>query len=362
MEKENLSDNEEYNPEPPKYYNYKGKSHLKLDIKNELTSYYCLNILAYSVNTEKKYPFKQFLLSKPSLNSNLIFPTIPIFKNFETDELIEYVKVCLFSYLMLTSFERFNEFIIFDGFYEYNNKLYLFFDVTNCKIQLHDIYINSNLWFGLVDEIVNHRHICNIKVSEEVTQLFDDELDFSFLVDENDNMYELPVVGFVSKPEKKLNYTYIFGETKSDKNNIFGPVYYFNDYYNAFESAGNMLNENPEFIKTGIVRFALFIGNVKYIENYPNDPIDTSETKQMRLQDPNLNHNLECLMMRISDHDGNWVDKFDSVYLGKIELDDGIFLDKQIIAVKEYEQQMPISFHYINKKTLKERKEDYLIL
>jgi hypothetical protein len=362
MKNEENLDNYEYNQELPIYYTYKGKSHLKLDINNTLTSYDNVNIFAYNVNTSGKTPFKQVLLEKSEINSNLMFPSIIIFKNSETYELIEYTKICLFDYLMLKNYEIFNKLINFDGFYEYNNSLYLFFDVTKCKLELYDIYINSFMWFGLIDEIVNHRHICNIKVSDAVIQFFNYELDFSFLVDENDNMFELPFVGFVSKPEKKLNYTYVFGETKGDKNNILGPFYYFNNYYNAFNNAGDMLNENPEFKKTGIVRFALFLDNVKYIENYPNDPIDKSEIKQMRLRDTNLDQKFEYLTIRITDHDGKWIEKYNSVYLGNIKLDDGNILNKQIIVVKEYIQQVPLSYHYINKKIFEERKEDYLIL
>ena len=362
MENEEIMDNYEYNPEPPKYYNYKAKSHLKLDIKNPTTSYYNVNIFAYTINVNGKSPFKQFILSKSLTNLDLVFPLVPIFKNFKTDELIDYTKVCLFGFLMFENYEIFNKCVMFDGFYEYNNNLYLFFDITKCKIQLYDIYSNSSIWFGLIDEILNHRHICNIKVCDTVTQLFHYEIDLCYLTDENDDNYEIPVVGFVSKPDNILNYTYIFGELKSNKNDILGPFYYFNDFYGAFNGAGDMLNEHPKFIKTGIVRFAIFIGNVKFIENYPNDPIDESETKQMRLQDPSLDQKFERLTMRISDHDGNWIDNYDSVYLGNIELDDGNILNKQIIVVKEYEQQIPISFHYINKKTLKGKKEDYLIL
>ena len=180
-----------------------------------------------------------------------------------------------------------------------------------------------------------------------------------FLVDDKDLIYELPVVCFMTSPEKKLNYNYMFGQIKEDKNQILGPYYYFKDYYNAFEEAGSLIKDNT---KMGLVRFAIFTGNIKYIENYPDDPVDESEIKKQRLQDPNLDQNIERLTMRISDHDGKWAEKYDSIYLGNVELDDGSYLNKQLIAVKEYEQELPLSYHFINKNTLKGRKEDYLIL
>ena len=60
--------------------------------------------------------------------------------------------------------------------------------------------------------------------------------------------------------------------------------------------------------------------------------------------------------MRISDHDGNWAKLYDSVILDAVELDDGSKLkDTPIYVCKEYEQQQPLSYHYLNKKTLGEK-------
>ena len=354
-----FEENNEYNPVPEKYYNYKGRNLLTLDFKNELFEYYDINIFAYTVNNEKRNPFQQILLSKSEINSELIFPKIPLFNNFNKNELIDYTKVCLFGFLSLENYEQFNDSIKFDGFYEHNNNLYLFFDLTKIKINLYDIYSNSCLWFGLIDEIANHKNICNIKINESVTQIFQENQDLCFLVDESDFIYDIPVVCFTSKPEKMLNYTYIFGQVKDNRNAILGPYYYFKDYYNAFEEAGSLITDDK---KVGLVRFAIFTGNVKYIENYPNDSVDESEIKKQRLQDENLDQNIERLTMRISDHDGKWADKYDSVYLGNVELDDENFLNKQLVVIKEYEQQMPLSYHFINKNTLKGKKEDYLIL
>ena len=65
---------------------------------------------------------------------------------------------------------------------------------------------------------------------------------------------------------------------------------------------------------------------------------------------------MERLLMRISDHDGKWSEKYDSAYLGNVELDNGEVFDKNILVLKEYEQQIPLTYHYVNKKC------DYLIL
>jgi hypothetical protein len=87
--------------------------------------------------------------------------------------------------------------------------------------------------------------------------------------------------------------------------------------------------------------------------NDREDPVDNSETKKQLVEEANNDSLYECLTMRLSDHDGLWTNEYNSVYLGKIELDDGSFLrDAPLYVLKTYHQHMPLSYHYINKKTL----------
>jgi len=52
-----ILENDEYNPVAPTYYNYKGRSLLTLDYKNQLCEYYNINIFGYTINNEKKTSF-----------------------------------------------------------------------------------------------------------------------------------------------------------------------------------------------------------------------------------------------------------------------------------------------------------------
>ena len=57
--------------------------------------------------------------------------------------------------------------------------------------------------------------------------------------------------------------------------------------------------------------------------------------------------------MRISDHDGKWAQQFNSCYLGKVTLDNGIYLENtNLYVVKNYNQQVPLSYHFINKSAV----------
>ena len=363
-----FEENVDYRPEPPMYYNFKGKQILSNTYKKQLQSYKKLSIIAYDVRTNGSVPFMQILLSKSITCEELIFPNVPLLSSINNShDFINYVKVCLFGIIGGDDYENFDRVTHLDGFYESEtNELYIFFEISKFKLQLDDIYLNSGLRFALIDELMHHKSVCNIPISKEVSKLFnisssEYSYEFCFLIDDSGENYEIPVVAYTSKLNKKLNYSFVFGEIKGDKNELFGPYYYFKNFTNAFEYACEMISRIGS---SGIVRYALILGSVKYIENSLDDSIDKSDIKQQRLQDEKLDQNFERQTMRISDHDGKWSQYYDSLYLGSIELDDGNKLRKDycnMMVVKEYEQQIPLSFHYVNKNTLQGIDKNYKI-
>ena len=62
--------NNTYNPEPSKYYHYKGKDNLSLDFKNESFEYNDINLFAYTVNVEKNVLFNKFFWQNQQLIQN----------------------------------------------------------------------------------------------------------------------------------------------------------------------------------------------------------------------------------------------------------------------------------------------------
>jgi hypothetical protein len=351
---------EEYTKIESKYYNYKAKEDLLLYFNEDIRSFDHVYICSYKVNVESLQPFLSFLLTKSS--NTLQWPEVPIFKNFEASELIIYSKIFLFGLYKLYDLENFTKSLIFNGFYTFEKNLYLFFDNTNCDTNINDIYSNNPNWFSIIDEIVNHKNVCNFKIEKNVTDLLLSNENLCFLTDKNDNNYEIPIVSFVGTSKEKVKFKYKFGESSQNKNAILGPYFYFTNFNNSFKSQDIGLQE----INTNndcIIRFAIFTGKVKYIENNINDPIDESEVKMQRLKDSKLNEYNEFLTNRISDHDGLWSISYNSAYLGLIELDNGKKIENtQIIVIKEYEQQTPLSYHYINKKMIEEDTSYFAIL
>ena len=89
---------------------------------------------------------------------------------------------------------------------------------------------------ALIDEIVNHKHLCNIPIDESVVELFLANEELCFLVDKNNKKFEIPITGFVPKQENRLAFTCTFGESARDNSGIFGPFSYFSDFFTSFSN------------------------------------------------------------------------------------------------------------------------------
>jgi hypothetical protein len=243
-----------------------------------------------------------------------------------------------------------NENLEYNGAMYYKDDIYLFFDLSKCKIQIDFLFKNSKIWLCLLDEIVNQQNICNVNICDKITNFFVNNYDLVFLYDNEDNIYETPSVCYVGKNSNKLNFTHVFGISKSDNKSVLGPYYYFTNFNNAVEQC----DYTDKYDKMGVIRFAIFTGVIKIITNMESNSNDESFTKKEMLNDPQLNNKYEALTSRITDHDGKWTDKYDSAYIGySIELDDGTKLKENCLTVvKNYEQQLPLTCHYIDKNSV----------
>jgi len=358
----------------PTQYNYGVKNVLSKNIETILPFDKYLNIVlcVYFINNQGKIPFLQYLLVNVDSEA-LTLPILPIYTLFNKHSLISYSEVYLSGILQTDNFEEFSKNISFDGFYEYTDNLYLFFDITHCKITIDETYKSCRVRFGLIDEIVNHKHICNIQIDCSISSFFLKNQAIIYLYDKQNKPFEIPSVGFVGKStEQKEYFIMMFGESAKNKSAIVGPYFYFTNFNNAIRQGGwhddyNLpttydlvtTDTNGKHKKGGIIRFALFVGKTKCIENALNTPNDDSEIKKQRILDNTLDRKMELLTLRISDHDGIWSETYDSVYLGKLELDDGSFLhDTPMFVLKDYQQQLPLSCHFIDKSTLGEKFEE----
>lgn len=372
-----------YNPVEPNYYNYKALDSLDTNIDDYLRENMVSNIeiCSFEIENSGKDPFIKYLFEKNLLIDRMVFPSESLdYKDLSSEGLIMFTKIKLFSLLGLVDYNDYNSKIIFKGFYVLNDSIKIFYDLTECKLNLNDIYISSPLWFCLIDEIINHKHIFNCPFDEDVTSFFENNHEFCFLRDKSNIVYEIPSLVYTGNVGSMLHFIHVFGVSCKDKNSILGPYYYFTDFKNAVREGcwnsenkpeiknGKLITDNEygRYNTGGVIRFALFLGKIKTITNLQHDENDMSLIKKERLNDTTLNQNMEMLTMRISDHDGKWSEKYESVFIGDIELDNGEHLkNTPIYVVKNYNQQIPLSYHYINKLTLKEKYDPtrcYLIM
>lgn len=332
-------------------YTYMAMELLSDDL-NDLSNYTNIFLGIYSVNTYCKIPFVQYLLINNG-SDILSMPILTSYSKLKKNDVVSYSKVYLSGLLNDDNYDNINNSIKVKGFYEYRGNLYIFYDITKYNIKLDEIQSSNRLKLAIFDEILNRKSVCNIKIDQKITNFFINNDAFIFLYDKNNRPYEIPIVGYIGKSTKQqLNFTYTFGETAKNKSAIMGPYYYFTDYFNSIQQ---LCKSN---LNGGIVRFALFMGKIKYIENMPNDNIDNSEIKKHMLNDNTINNMYEKMTLKISDHDGLWALNYNSIYLSKLELDDGSFIkDAPIIVVKEYSQQVPLSYHYVDRNIINDNND-----
>ena len=334
-------------------------------------------LVPFKINLNGKHPFNTIMLVNENyqeLSFANIYNSFAKIRNKET----LFATINCYLYQMFSSYANKNETIIFDefvkkndfkGLYYCEDKVYTFIDLTKLTLNIGLVNKDDLYWFVLIDEILNKKKVCNLEIHPNVSNFFMKNNDFIYLRNSKQEAIEVPSVVYTGTHDKMLYFNYIFGNIALDNNSIVGSGYYFTDYTNAIRQGGWSKNYTDEFKydekitddvygrykKGGIVRYALFLGCNLVKLNYPNDIVDTSEVKQNKLS--NIEdvgkYNYEKMTLRISDYDGLWKETHDSVFLGKIELDNGELLKNTPIYVcKDFYNHVPLSYHYINKTIL----------
>ena len=415
---QNIMSNQELDNDDNKSYYYQAKDCLNSDINTVYNN--CLDgarihLCLYNVNTTAKHPFLEFYLIKnrhddvyPDI---LCFPSFFYYNEMNIDISTESQKIFKMLSIDIANI-KFNGYLL-----EETNQLsdlYLFYEyeyknvvdetptptpTTDNVIGGGEMYRNDIVWKVVLDEIVNTRLVCNFPIDDMVTYFFLKNPQFMFLYKynnkDNNIIYETPTTVYHGANESMLYFKYIFGIPKTNYDGIMGPFYYFTNYKNAvkmsIDSYNNKYNNTPNsdgdtitnsshptnpnvlsdvltstFMKTdkkiGIVRSVIFLGMNKIPMNYPEDELDESFHSSILSSIDNENAQIN----RITDHNGLWTENYDSVYVGKMLLDNGKFITgTPMWVVKDYNQQSSISYHYLSSKILNDEwsdSNDYYIL
>jgi hypothetical protein len=324
---------------------YNLEEYLEQDGAGEIDA--VVHLCPYKVTNDGATPFLQYLLQ--NVFGHLYFVSLgrTIIRD---NSIIDYSTKYLHLLLIEKKINLEESTIEYKGTHVEKGSLFIFFDVTKCELNINDSYKSNQWWFTLPSEIINGQRLTDLTIDEQVANLFYTYPTFAILHDANGAKYEVPQVGYVSKRVEKTCFTYTFGETARNSNELFGAYYYFTNFANCIKQLA-ILEEYEKESVIGIIRFALFLKKHKIVENLLTDPVDDSLVKKERYGDPNMDANYERLTARISDHDGKWTEQFDSIILSNVQLDNGSFIKNvPVFCVKEYEQQYPLSYHFISRK------------
>ena len=279
-----------------------------------------INCCTYQINTKCKQPFLQFILRKHDITHKTSpdLLTFPSFKRrygesvLDMCELIQQVECASYS-INPNNYD-------YKGFVNDGSTFYIFYELDQNSIGIHDLCRKNDLWLVLMDEIINHKSCCNFPIDETVSHFFSYYINLACLKDECNNYIETPIVGYTGVKNREINVTSVFGVTKNLEPHLNAEYFYFTDYKNAVRMGG----WTEDKIKMGgIIRFALFLGNMNATIN-------------------------DC---------GLDEENCDSIYIGGAP-------QSPLWALKNYVQQLPLTCHCIDKSDLGEtwdKEKDYYI-
>ena len=249
---------------------------------------------------------------------------------------------------------------IVKGHFTHKNKSYVFVDITgipvNTDINTAFTSLTNPLQYVVVDEVMNTHTIYDYQICEDVVNFFVDNRHFLFLHDKNYNIYETPTIGYSKVDKSNANFTMVFGIDRCENKSPFGSGFYFTNYENILKEVedSDLKYLFPVFTNSSgntnghfVCRILVFLGKMKVVMNHPNDPVDESDIKTSFLTNSETRTRAK-MTMRVTDHDALWQNDYDSVYVGKIKLDDDTNLNVgPLWAVKDHNQQMCLEYRLV---------------
>ena len=346
VERSKIDSDEIISKTTPDYYYYPIENLNKnfTNIRGNKIVHICL----YSVTLGDYKPFIQYLLYKHQTSDNIL--SFPFF-SFKGGDL---ESQCNEKIKGITT-----EDYIIKGMESHGKDIYVIVSLPDNSCNLQHLKEKSKWWFTLLYEIINERKVLYFPIHTSVTDLFYYNSDLLYIVDEKNVPYETPLALYNGQHANKTNFIATFGISKYSPMASMGPYYYFATYDLACKFANWSYNFKPlvlddilltdndfgRYKEGGIVRFAIFTGKVLVFLNREWDPKDTSLLADHR-------NDKEKRLLRI---DGSWTKNYDTACVSEITYSDG---EKNQTGakycIKNYYQQVPLSYHFIDKKSVPE--------
>jgi hypothetical protein len=311
-----------------------------------------VKLIYYHINRDGIYPFFQIMLynyyySLPFIGykeQNLTFPCL-IYNNIDisiSNYISEYLKESLEPMFKDKHVDGLEE-IITKGFCVYKDEIYIFIDISSINIDKLYLTKTSEIWFGMLSEIINTKHICNISISKEVNHFIINNIEYFCKIE--DVLYPLPEVVYVGNHLKRVEFQSMFGVSKID--NEYGYHYNFSyslkdalingkfakDKLPEFRFGKRLTDDDGKYIEGGINRIAILLDKTKYI-------------------------NKEDVMKLIENNEWEeYIKNYNCIFIisNNINCNDNIS-----IIMQDYKRQIPLSYHKINNKILDEEYLDIM--
>lgn len=333
------------------------------------------NIVVYKINKSGLKPFLEFCLYKyPTYDdpkytaySDLItFPTIKHSSiRYEAGSnpihgIEQYVWTTL----------GFN--VKCDGYKLFGGMYHFFFNVGEYEADTEIIKRDQMWWWCILDEIVNTKRVTNFPVYKSVYNFFMYNPDCLYLYDRENRIIEIPSVGYHGTYFGLVDIIQSAGLQPSTINAMMGPYYYFGTFRKAVRYAGwtstygprsidgiQIADENGVYEKGGILRYAMFLGKMKAFLNQPTDTDDYSDLVRERVKKSWRERDYEMMTLKLHDHNGKWVEEYDSAYVGLATITDGrkrgLFMKNPEFIIKYFNQFTLLSSHTLDKTSLKRK-------
>lgn len=314
-----------------------------------------VTICGYKMITKSSIPFTKYLMIYNTEKNQFEFPIV--YFDFSIKNILVYIAHYLYKIIcenitrnmrhdigrlkIIDNIDIFKQNITIQGYRLFNERIYLFINLSDVFMKTECNYSNRfMLEWGLFTDFVNCKKIYEKKINDFDCEFVSNNIELFLLKDKNNKIYECPHSGYIGTQSGNENYIFNFGPQKSSCEREFGSCYYFTCYKNIE-------------MYDAFVRFAIFYGNSRIIQNFPNDKIDESQVKKNQiafyndsdLQFDNSQYEQLKLTLRITDHDGLWQKTYDSIILSELELDNGDFIQNNlIIGIKSPNNFYPLNY------------------
>jgi hypothetical protein len=233
-----------------------------------------VKLCLYKIIDECKEPFLQFLLEKK--DDTMTLPSFEtsssgFINKSEADEL--FLDKCSQYLLDIVNNQQISKEIAarcYRGFLEEaDNTIYVMFDCTYLHVE-----INSQRFWGILDEIVNEKYIYKVPIDKEVYTMIQNNEFLAYIKDKNGERINMPCCLYLCKINDSGEYDNLYYNTDEHdmkhksptdgkmNHETFGHFYYFTT---------DPIHKDANISR--LKRFSVFIDNALYVLNI-NKPID----------------------------------------------------------------------------------------